>query len=186
MSVTRHRDQHQQHQQHDDQAAAQFAGEGQALADQNAGKNMGRRPHRSRRDIDEEEKQLAHVEHADDARHDGFDARHEAADGDALAAMQADEILALGHQLRIAVERPERLQPFAEQAPGPIGDLVADDGAEGGGDEHRPEAQVPGAHQNAGADENGGRGHKQANDEQASPMAMRKMMAMAHSGLAEK
>ena len=86
----------------------------QPLPDEDAREDVCGGPEDAARDIDENEERLAHAQHADDARHHGLHAWHEATDGNGLAAMIAHEVLALGDKSGIAAQRPVELQAVTE------------------------------------------------------------------------
>ena len=110
-------------------------------------------PDQCRDDIDSCKVDLVHPEHAHNARHDRLNTRDEAADGDRLAAMMADKAFPTRDEARILAERPQGLEAIAIEAAGPVGELVAEHGADRGGKKDRPKLEMPGADQHARADQ---------------------------------
>jgi hypothetical protein len=127
---------------------------------------MGRGPSRRRNDVEQREAHDAHAHHAGDTGHHRLDARDEAADDDALAAMEREIFLPRRQQAAIARERPDVRDPRLEDMAEPKGELVANGGPQGRRDEDRPEWQLAETDEAADANEHDGARHDQADDQQ--------------------
>ena len=121
-------------------------------------------PDEGRGEIRDLEAPIGHVENARDQRHRGPQRSEETADEDRQHAPALHERFALRQELGMARQRPDVSDGWSELDADPVRQPVAERGADGAGDQDRPEIEIAGGDQHADPDQRRPGGNEQRDE----------------------